>query len=156
MPRAENGWKVCPRCNRNLPTSQYHRNVCTFDGLTNYCKQCVADSNKKPPLWLNIQEFIELYPKTPMPDLCARYCRTVGTIANWASWFRNNGINIPYRCSKRGGTAYDHKTYAEFANGKPLSTVADHFGISYSSAVRRNRNCRKEGYVINTPKGYYK
>lgn len=32
--------KVCPRCKRELPVSEFYRNKSQSDGLNTYCKEC--------------------------------------------------------------------------------------------------------------------
>ena len=157
MPRAENGWKVCARCRRNFPVSEYFKKVSNPDGHDPYCKRCRTEVANKPPEYLDIEEFVELYPKTPLRELSAKYCRAEPTITHWAGWLRKNGFDIPHR--PRGGKPkerYDRKKYAKFADGKPIADIADELGISASRAQHRNSECRKAGYVIRTPKGYYK
>lgn len=39
--------KVCPKCGRELPTSEFHRNKHNKDGLQDKCKDCQRDWNRE-------------------------------------------------------------------------------------------------------------
>ena len=38
--------KKCPKCGRELPVSEFHKNKTHKDGLSGYCKECQKESNK--------------------------------------------------------------------------------------------------------------
>ena len=42
----EKGTKVCSRCGRELPVSEFHKNKSSKDGLQYYCKKCNKVSQK--------------------------------------------------------------------------------------------------------------
>ena len=39
--------KKCAKCQETKPKTEYHKNSTTEDGLTNYCKPCKNDYNKR-------------------------------------------------------------------------------------------------------------
>lgn len=43
----EKGTKVCSKCKRELPISEFHKNRSEPDGLNAYCKICALEEQKK-------------------------------------------------------------------------------------------------------------
>lgn len=41
------GTKVCSRCGRELPTSDFFKNKSSKDGLAHYCKECERERRSK-------------------------------------------------------------------------------------------------------------
>lgn len=41
------GTKVCSRCGRELPASDFFRNKSSKDGLAHYCKECERERRSK-------------------------------------------------------------------------------------------------------------
>lgn len=41
------GTKVCSRCGRELPASNFFRNKSSKDGLAHYCKECEREKRWK-------------------------------------------------------------------------------------------------------------
>jgi len=39
--------KVCPNCERDLPSSSFYKNSSKYDGLSAYCKECMKRRGKK-------------------------------------------------------------------------------------------------------------
>ena len=39
----EKGTKVCSKCKRELPISEFYKNKSNPDGLGYYCKRCVSE-----------------------------------------------------------------------------------------------------------------
>lgn len=43
----EKGTKVCSRCKRELPISEFYKNKMANDGLNHYCRKCVTEYDKE-------------------------------------------------------------------------------------------------------------
>ena len=39
--REKNGMKMCPKCGKTLPVSEFHKSLRAVDGLQLYCKDCL-------------------------------------------------------------------------------------------------------------------
>lgn len=69
--------KVCSKCKRELPTTEFHRNKTTKDGLQRHCKECTKlyDANKKHdkllPVFTN-PELSRFQPRELLAELKAR------------------------------------------------------------------------------------
>ena len=73
----EKGTKVCGRCGRELPVSEFHKDKNRIDGLRNVCKGCASEyykNNKE-----NIIAYQKLYyenNKKYILERNAKYCKT--------------------------------------------------------------------------------
>lgn len=70
--------KVCAKCKRELPVTEFHRNKATKDGLQSHCKECAKhyDANKKQqkkllPVYTN-PELSKFQPRDLLAELKAR------------------------------------------------------------------------------------
>ena len=69
--------KVCSKCKRELPITEFHRNKATKDGLQSHCKECTKlyDANKKNkkllPVFTN-PELAKFHPRDLLAELKAR------------------------------------------------------------------------------------
>ena len=117
--------KICKKCGRELPLSNFHKHPAMSDGRINVCKDCVSKYKKDNNNTKRKTEYMRRYRKTPMGranELLRRYIK-MDEIKNrgkgdlTTKWIVENIFSKP--CAHCGKIGWDVIGCNRLDNSKP-------------------------------------